>query len=368
MCGYGGEIPGLISNPEHSHRKRRKEIGIGQGIRKTPTIAHLIVHALDRGDETRLGDDIAEDFERGRQRHTIRDQKAERPNNPRCAPVTHRSGKPRDRADGSHDASSASAVHCHEPDAEHGSQANAEKQIEIAAQPVGGAQNKGRTRIQAASQILEHRLELRHDVDQKEQQNDDGRRDQEQRVADRRIETLDSEAPRRVRSSTMARNIASSLPEASPARTMAMYAGSMTVGYRSNASAKLLPAEMDERSALANCDIALLVSSASVCSVPSRVSPAPTRRASWRRKTVTSRDRRQLPAAPTGGEDSLRCRLGLYREVAQIFDASDDLLARGSIDFADDDLSCLRKSAIAELGHLTRLQTCRYAKDLIDSR
>ena len=63
----------------------------------------------------------------------------------------------------------------------------------------------------------------------------------------------------------------------------------------------------------------------------------------------------QLPAAPTGREDSLRCRLGLYWEVAEIFNASDDLLARGRIDFANDDLSCLRKSAIAELGHLTRL-------------
>src|ERR1700732_4294489 len=147
MCGYGGEIPGLISNPEHSHRKRRKEIGVGEGIRKTPTIAHLIVHALDRGDETRLGDDIAENFERGRQRNTIRDQKAQRPNDPRGAPVTHWPSKPWDRAYGSDDASSAPAVHSHEPDPQHGSTANAEKQIEIAAQPVRGAKDQGRTRI-----------------------------------------------------------------------------------------------------------------------------------------------------------------------------------------------------------------------------
>src|SRR5262249_9646341 len=41
-----------------------------------------------------------------------------------------------------------------------------------------------------ADPVLENGLELRHDVDQKEQQNDDGRCDQEQRVADRRIEAL----------------------------------------------------------------------------------------------------------------------------------------------------------------------------------
>ena len=76
----------------------------------------------------------------------------------------------------------------------------------------------------------------------------------------------------------------------------------------------------------------------------------------------------QLPAAPTGREDSLRHRLGVDRQMAEIFDAPDDLLARGRIDFANDDLSCLRQSAIAELWHLTRLQTCRNAKDLIDSR
>src|SRR6516164_7417918 len=125
MCGYGGEVPGLISNSEHSYRKRRKEIAIGKGIRKTPTIAHLIVHPVDRGHETRLGDDIAENFERGRQRNAIRDQKAQRPNDPCGAPVTHWPSKPRDRAYGSDDASPAPAVHSHEPDAQHGSQADA---------------------------------------------------------------------------------------------------------------------------------------------------------------------------------------------------------------------------------------------------
>ena len=61
------------------------------------------------------------------------------------------------------------AVLSDEPDAEHGDQAHAEKQIEIGAQPVGGRENKGRTRIESASQILEHGLELRHDIDQKEE-------------------------------------------------------------------------------------------------------------------------------------------------------------------------------------------------------
>ena len=106
-----------------------------------------------------------------------------------------------------------------------------------------------------------------------------------------------------------------------------------------SASAKLSPAEMDERSALANFATALLASSPSVCSAPSSVSPAPTRRASWRRNSVTSRGRGSLAGRLDARQMPLRRDLRLDRQVAQILDAPDDLLAGRRIDFPDDDLS-----------------------------
>ena len=153
------------------------------------------MHTIDRGNETRLDDDIAENLKCGRQRHTIGDQKAKRPNDPRGAAIAHRSGKPGDRAEGSDNASPEPAVHCHEPDAKHDSQTHAEKEIKITAQPIRRCQNKGRARIEAPPQILEHRLKLRHHVNQKEQKNDDGCGDQKQRVADRCIEALVQKLP-----------------------------------------------------------------------------------------------------------------------------------------------------------------------------
>ena len=43
MCGYRRKVSGLISDPEHAHGKWRQQIRIGQRVGKTPAIANLLV-------------------------------------------------------------------------------------------------------------------------------------------------------------------------------------------------------------------------------------------------------------------------------------------------------------------------------------
>src|SRR5207248_1104253 len=140
--------------------------------------------------------------------------------------------------------------------------AGAEKEIEIAAQPFGSTQNESCTRIEPPAEILEHGLELRHDINQEKKQNKDGGSDQKQRITDRPVEAL---------------------------------------------SEKLAPGPILDDGA------------------------------------------RSLAAASTDAEEPLADHFRFDRQVAEILDAPDDLLARRGIDFADDDLSCLGKRAIAEL-------------------
>jgi hypothetical protein len=51
--------------------------------------------------------------------------------------------------------------------------------------------------------------------------------------------------------------------------------------------------------------------------------------------------------------------------VSQILDAPHHFLARRCIDFTDNDLSCMRNSAIAELWHWGRLRIRRYTADAL---
>src|SRR6266478_6551334 len=157
---------------------------------------------------------------------------------------------------------------------------------------------------------------------------------------------------RRVRSSTIARNTTSSFPDASPARTMAIWVGSMMVGWRSNASAKLSPAAIAERMAPANQAKALPASSPSVCSATSSVRPAPTRRANCRRKMVTSRGRGVLP-------EGARLRDSMPVAATSIVRWPKYSMRR---------MTSWRDGTIAEMRHLFRLEACGHAKHFVDGR
>ncbi len=77
-----------------------------------------------------------------------------------------------------------------EPDAEHRDHARSDEEIEVGVQPGRGREDERGARIEPISEVMEHRLELRHHVGQKEQQDRDRRPDQEQRIPDRRIDAL----------------------------------------------------------------------------------------------------------------------------------------------------------------------------------
>ena len=184
MCCYRCKIPCFVSDPEHTHCKRRQEISIGECVDKPTTIAKLVVHLINRGNRPRLAYDIADDLQRGRQRHTIADQKAKGSNDPGRPPITHRPSNPGNRAQGSHNLSPPPTVHKNEADTEDECQAHAEKEIKVGTQPVGRRQNKSRTCVQSTSKVLEHGLKLRNDIYQKEYEDDHCRRDQKKRITD----------------------------------------------------------------------------------------------------------------------------------------------------------------------------------------
>ena len=61
-----------------------------QGVSEISAISHVVVHTVHRGNIVRLGQDIAQNLQRGRKRHAIFEQKAERADNPRGTSVAHR--------------------------------------------------------------------------------------------------------------------------------------------------------------------------------------------------------------------------------------------------------------------------------------
>ena len=68
----------------------------------------------------------------------------------------------------------------------------------------------------------------------------------------------------------------------------------------------------------------------------------------------TSRDRGGFAERPATAGQNPRCRkLGLNRQMSQILDAPNHLLTRRSLDFADDDFSCMGDGSIAKLWHWT---------------
>src|SRR5882724_2274354 len=74
---------------------------------------------------------------------------------------------------------------------------------------------------------------------------------------------------------------------------------------------------------------------------------------------------RQLSAAPLTAGQNPGCReLRLDRQMSQIFDAPHHLLARGRVDFADDDLSRMGDGTITKLRHGT---ACGYIDDIIET-
>ena len=103
----------------------------------------------------------------------------------RIGPATP--GSRRKRRD---DADPALALAQHQPDAERRDHATAEEEAEVFLEPPRQRQHDRRASVEPAAEILEHRLELRHDIDEEEQQDEDRRGDQEDWVAHRRVEAL----------------------------------------------------------------------------------------------------------------------------------------------------------------------------------
>ena len=173
------------------------------------------------------------------------------------------------------------------------------------------------------------------------------------RVAHRRVEAL-FRASRRTRSSTIAlkHRLRACLRLRRPAPSRCRPARRWRRASRS-ASAKLSPAEIDDRSVLANVASGLLASSLSVASAASSVSPAPTRSASWRRNRVSSRGRGSFaPSRRARAEHAFRRELGVDRQMPEVLDSPDDLLARGRLDLAEHDLPGLGHGAVSEMRHV----------------
>ena len=193
----GSQIADIVPDPEHSYRKRRKQIRFRQRVGETPAISHLLVHTVDRGDVVRLGHDIAQDFQRGRKRHTIFEQKTERSDDARGTPVTHRTGNSRKPCDGGDDPRPPFAPAQPQPGAEDQRQADPEKKIDIGTQPNGGSHDQRGARIETPAEVFKYRFELRDDIDQKKQKDDRGGTDQKQGIADRRVDPIGHQLPAR---------------------------------------------------------------------------------------------------------------------------------------------------------------------------
>jgi len=113
------------------------------------------------------------------QADAVLDQKADHADDLGRPAVAHRSGDTGQRRKRRDDADPALALAQHEPDAERRDQAAAEEEAEVFLEPPRQRQHDRRAGVEPPAEILEHRLELRHDIDEEEQQDEDRRGDQE---------------------------------------------------------------------------------------------------------------------------------------------------------------------------------------------
>ena len=191
------QIAGFVTNTEHAHCVRRQKIGFPKRIGETTAIANLLVHAFRRGGMARLGDDIAQNLQSRGQRDAVFDEEAERSEKPGRAAVAEESGNSRHARQCRYHRLSCLRPLEHEPRRQDERDARSKHHVDIAAQPGGGRDHKGRAGIQLGSEILEHGFELRHHINQEKHQNERGGADKETRIADSRTDPLGKQVPPR---------------------------------------------------------------------------------------------------------------------------------------------------------------------------
>jgi hypothetical protein len=202
------------------------------------------------------------------------------------------------------------------------------KHLDICTQPDREGHDDSRTGIETAAEILENRLELRDDVNQKKQKNDRGGADQKQGITDRRVDSLSHQFPARSILHDRAQHhfkLARCLTHANHGNMRRINNRGMTAQGIRKAFAR------GNRSTQPIGEIRkTLAGVAAECleRCLQRQSGTDQKRELAQKNRDVARTWCFHGASATAGQETRCCDLGIDRQVAKIFDAPQHLLAR----------------------------------------